>query len=78
LEEVDEADSYRFGERFGEAMKLFDRKQLWARLQGTILVDNFPLVVEEIDRAVRKALREERKRLRGMCWDDKQQLWRQK
>ena len=46
-------------------MKLFDRKQLWARLQGTILVDNFPLVVEEIDRAVRKALREERKRLRG-------------
>jgi hypothetical protein len=45
-------------------MKLFDRKQLWARLQGTILVDNFPLVVEEIDRAVRKARSEERAKAR--------------
>ena len=53
-------------------MKLTDRKRLWARLQGTIFVDNFPLLVEEIDRAVRRARREERKRMFAIRreWDD--------
>jgi len=44
-------------------MNTKERAKLWGRLTGTILIDNFPLVVEEIDRAVRKAKRAERKRL---------------
>ena len=43
-------------------MKRADRKKLWARLEGKVnfMGDNFPHIVVEIDRAVRKARREER------------------
>ena len=39
-----------------------DRKKLWARLAGKVnyMGDNFPHIVAEIDRAVRKARREAR------------------
>ena len=46
-------------------MKATDRKKRWARLDGKVsyMGDNFPHIIAEIDRAVRKAKREERKRM---------------
>jgi hypothetical protein len=44
---------------------------LWTSTGNT-----FDLMVREIDRAVRRARREERRRLRPMRWDEKQQIWR--
>ena len=37
--------------------------------------DTYELMIREIDRAARKARRDERDRLRDWGWDAKQELW---
>ena len=44
-------------------MKSADREELWERLMGRIHADAFPIIVGELDKAVRRARREERRRL---------------